>query len=150
MRNSARAIFRGCRILTSPVVPAINVDVMEIGSMRYRLPGSMRAAQFTTAIARMLGKAVKVRYCPATVSAASSRARRIGCGRGRNSARSVSHRTKGLRKPLETIADSGLVFGKVAEEGASQETGPRRQTPLAFRGERRSSSCLSPHWHALA
>jgi hypothetical protein len=40
--------------------------------MRYRLPGSIRAAQFTTAIARMLGKAVKVRYCPATVSAASS------------------------------------------------------------------------------
>jgi hypothetical protein len=46
---------------------------MENGSMRYRLPGSIRAAQFTTAIARMLGKAVKVRYCPATVSAASSR-----------------------------------------------------------------------------
>ena len=31
-----------------------------------------------------------------------------------------------------------LVFGKVAGEGASQETGPRRPNPLAFRGERRS------------
>jgi hypothetical protein len=54
------------------------------------------------------------------------------------------------RKPLETRAASVLVFGKVAEEGASQETGPRRNYPLAFRGERRSYSCLFPHWHALA
>ncbi len=45
---------------------------MENGSMRYRLPCSMKAVHFTTAIARMLGKAVKDRYCPATVSAASS------------------------------------------------------------------------------
>jgi hypothetical protein len=30
------------------------------------------AAQLTTAIARMLGKAVKVRHCPATVSAPAS------------------------------------------------------------------------------
>jgi hypothetical protein len=59
-------------LLTSPVVPAINVHVMEIGSMRYWLPCTIMAAYLTTAIARMLGKAVKVRYCPATVSAASS------------------------------------------------------------------------------
>jgi hypothetical protein len=60
------------RLLTSPVFPAINVDVMEIGSMTYQLPCSRKAVHFTSAIARMLGKAVKVRYCPATVSAASS------------------------------------------------------------------------------
>jgi hypothetical protein len=32
----------------------------------------VEAAQFTTAIVRMLGKAVKFRHCPATVSAPAS------------------------------------------------------------------------------
>ena len=36
--------------------------------MAYWLP-RQGAAHFTTAIARMLGKAVKFRHCPATVSA---------------------------------------------------------------------------------
>jgi hypothetical protein len=57
-------------ILTSWVGPAINVDVVENRSMTvWLLHGG--AAQFTTAIARMLGKAVKVRHCPATVSASA-------------------------------------------------------------------------------
>jgi hypothetical protein len=47
---------------------AINVDVMENGSMIFWL-SDRGAARFTTAIARMLGKAVKLRHCPATVSA---------------------------------------------------------------------------------
>jgi len=41
---------------------------MEVVSMPYRLPTEWRST-LITAIARMLGKAVKVRYCPATVSA---------------------------------------------------------------------------------
>jgi len=49
-------------------IPAIKVDDMEIASMPYRLL-LWETAHFTTAIARMLGKAVKFRYCPATVSA---------------------------------------------------------------------------------
>ncbi len=45
---------------------------MEICSVPYRLL-RQRAAQNTTAIARMLGKAVKLRHCPATVSAPAQR-----------------------------------------------------------------------------
>ena len=83
------------------------------------------AAQFTTAIARMLGKAVKFRHCPATVSAPAP-VPVVGLSdEGRISAR-VDPPMRG--EPEETTGDEpiGLVFGKVAGEGASQETGPRR------------------------
>jgi hypothetical protein len=49
--------------------------------MRYRLPAPSGQRCFTTAIARMLGKAVKVRHCPATVSAPARPARRMGVGK---------------------------------------------------------------------
>jgi hypothetical protein len=55
-------------LLTSHPFPAINVDTMEVDSMT-SLPQPDAAAPLTTAIARMHGKAVKVRHCPATVSA---------------------------------------------------------------------------------
>jgi hypothetical protein len=42
---------------------------MEVAFMASRSPLHRGAAQFTTAIVRMLGKAVKLRHCPATVSA---------------------------------------------------------------------------------
>jgi len=44
---------------------------MEVDSMT-SLQLLEAAAQLTTAIARMFGKAVKVRHCPATVSAPAS------------------------------------------------------------------------------
>jgi hypothetical protein len=55
--------------------------------------------------------------------------RRIGSSdKGRSSARVVPPSAEGPEKPLETRRN-GLVFGKVAGEGASQETGPRRFQP---------------------
>jgi hypothetical protein len=54
--------------LTSLAVPAIKIDVMEIASMT-SWPLLRAAAQLTIVIARMFGKAVKFRHCPATVSA---------------------------------------------------------------------------------
>ena len=54
--------------LTSRAIPAIKVDVMEVVSMTSLLP-PRAAAQLIIAIARMFGKAVKLRHCPATVSA---------------------------------------------------------------------------------
>jgi len=79
----------------------------------------------------MLGKAVKARHCPATVSAPAAKS---VMGRGQDTSRSFADGEK-LWQPLK--ASPGFVFGKVAGEGASQETGPRRPNPLAFRGERR-------------
>jgi hypothetical protein len=57
----------GADILTSWVVPAIKVHVVEIFSMTPFHP--ILGDGVTTAIVRMLGKAVKFRHCPATVSA---------------------------------------------------------------------------------
>jgi hypothetical protein len=59
------------QVLTSRLFPAINVDVMEIDSMTSLLQPDA-AAPLTTAIARMFGKTVKFRHCPATVSAPAS------------------------------------------------------------------------------
>jgi hypothetical protein len=56
------------RALTWLPNPAIKVDVMEVRFMA-SLSLHFGVAQFTTAIVRMLGKAVKFRHCPATVSA---------------------------------------------------------------------------------
>src|SRR5580658_538728 len=50
-------------------------------------------------------------------------------GKGRNSARVVSPGAGPPKKPLQTSAVQALDFGKVAEAGASQETGPRRFLP---------------------
>jgi hypothetical protein len=58
-------------LLTSPPFAAINVHVMEVVSMPSLLQPDA-AAQLTTAIARMFGKTVKFRHCPATVSAPAS------------------------------------------------------------------------------
>ena len=74
----ARCVLRAeIELLTSRRFPAIKVDVMEIRSMASRL---LRDGQrnSTTAIARMLGKAVKLRHCPATVSAPAPMPRRLG------------------------------------------------------------------------
>jgi hypothetical protein len=62
---------REIQLLTSRSFPAIKVDVMELDSMT-SLPQFDAAAPLTTAIARMFGKTVKVRHCPATVSAPAS------------------------------------------------------------------------------
>jgi hypothetical protein len=83
------------------------------------------AALYTTAIARMHGKAVKLRHCPATVSAPAPVPVVGSSDDGRFSARAVSPSAEGPRKPLEANL-WGFVFGKVAGEGVSQETGPRR------------------------
>ena len=81
-------------------------------------------ALFIMAIARMLGKAVKFRHCPATVSASRSVPVFIGyCVR--MSARAVSFSTK-CPEENHWTRTHGVVSGKVAEAGASQETGPRR------------------------
>jgi len=64
--------YREILLLTSRPFPAINVDAMEIDSMASLLQPDA-AAPLTTAIARMFGKAVKFRHCPATVSAPASR-----------------------------------------------------------------------------
>ena len=59
------------------------------------------AAQFTTAIVRMHGKAVKVRHCPATVSAPAP-VPVVGLSdEGRISARVDPRRAEDPRKPLE-------------------------------------------------
>ena len=57
--------------LTRDPFSAIKVDVMEIDSMTSLLQPDA-AAPLTTAIARMFGKTVKFRHCPATVSAPAS------------------------------------------------------------------------------
>jgi hypothetical protein len=51
--------------------PGYKVDVMEVASMTSLLQ-PFAAAQLTIAIARVFGKAVKFRHCPATVSAPAS------------------------------------------------------------------------------
>ncbi len=81
-------------------------------------------SQFKTAIARMLGKAVKFRHCPATVSAPASQA--VVSARAGHQPGLLRHRGR-ARRPLKM--SPWLIFGKVAGEGASQETGPRRLTP---------------------
>lgn len=88
-------------------------------------------AQFTTAIARMLGKAVKLRHCPATVSATAS----WPFNRARAGNQPGSFR--GSRKPHTNHwkQPTGFAFGKVAGEGASQETGPRVITRLRSEGD---------------
>jgi len=93
--------------------------------MTYRLPHEP-AAQFTTAIVRMHGKAVKVRHCPATVSAPATTpvvlrsSQKAGIQPGL-----FRCMRSGPNEPLEA-SFIWLAFGKVAGEGASQETGPRR------------------------
>ncbi len=70
----------------------------------------------------MLGKAVKIRHCPATVSAADSVTVDWVIELGKKFSRVFLH----LVRTQETTGNEySLVFGKVAEEGASQETGPR-------------------------
>jgi hypothetical protein len=54
--------------LTSGAPPGYKVDVIKVDSMT-SLPQQRAAVNFRTAIARMLGKAVQIRHCPATVSA---------------------------------------------------------------------------------
>jgi hypothetical protein len=56
-------------LLTSLAEPAIKVDVVEVVSMASLLRHAIASAPLIIAIARMFGKAVKLRHCPATVSA---------------------------------------------------------------------------------
>ena len=68
---------------------------------------------------------MKLRHCPATVSAPAP-VPVVGLSdEGRISARVVPPSAEDPRKPLEASL-FGLVFGKVAGGGASQETGPWR------------------------
>ena len=83
----------------------------------------------------MLGKAVKLRHCPATVSAPARRP--VLSGEGREPARVFPPVAEIPCEPLQVIL-FGCACGKVAGKGASQETGPSALNPLAFRGERRS------------
>jgi hypothetical protein len=73
--------------LTSLAIAAIKVDVMETRSMTSRLHSQIVAVHLTTGIARMLGKAVKLRHCPATVSAPATIAVVWDNGGGRKSVR---------------------------------------------------------------
>ena len=96
------------------------------------------AAQFTTAIARMLGKAVKVRHCPATVSASASVAVGFGSSdEGRNSARVFPPSAEGPTKPLEA-SPLRPFLGRWLEKAQVRRPVPGAFNPLAFRGERRS------------
>ena len=101
--------------------------------MPYRLL-SQKAAQPYTVIARMLGKAVKFRHCPATVSAPA-----LGpyYGSEQGTSKGLSAVAKALCEPLHG-EPSGARLWEGGWKGASQETGPRVLYPLAFRGERRS------------
>ena len=95
------------------------------------LPQHRAAAQLTTAIARMLGKAVKLRHCPATVSAPAHGSRRIEViGEGRISAWVIPPVAERPSSHWSRTAVA-LGFGKAAEAGASQETGPWRFHPLS-------------------
>jgi hypothetical protein len=62
---------REMQLLTSLPIQAINVDAMEVDFMASLLQLDA-AAPLITAIARMFGKTVKFRRCPATVSAPAS------------------------------------------------------------------------------
>ncbi len=90
------------------------------------------AAQPTTAIARMLGKAVKLRHCPATVSAPAS-----GPFHWAGQGTSLGLSAKRGELPSEPL-QTDLRLWEGGWRSASQETGPRAPNPLAFRGERRS------------
>ena len=81
-------------------------------------PGPYPPRTTTIAIVRMLGKAVKFRHCPATVSALRPAAvSSAGVEPSRN------RRFSAFLIPLEIFS------GKVAGAGASQETGPWRFQP---------------------
>jgi hypothetical protein len=86
----------------------------------------------------MLGKAVKLRHCPATVSASATGPSYWAAGwAGNQPGPFPPQRGRSLVNHWKTSSLRAR-FGKVAGEGASQETGPRAPNPLAFRGERRS------------
>src|SRR6185312_16034540 len=87
----------------------------------------------------MFGKAVKIRHCPATVSAPAPLPVCKGGRYGRDSARAAARVAYGSYNPLET--EWQLVSGKAAEQSASQETGPRRLNRFPFRGGRWSIPC---------
>ena len=70
-RSRERAGFSADHFLTSAANPFVNVHDMKVCFMSSRL-STQSATHFTHAIARMLGKAVKFRHCPATVSAPAS------------------------------------------------------------------------------
>ena len=80
------------------------------------------AAQLTTAIARMLGKAVKFRHCPATVSAPASFPVVERLGRRRFLSQGHPPIADLLFQPLE-LNRRGSALGRRLDR-ASQETGP--------------------------
>jgi hypothetical protein len=91
----------------------------------------------------MFGKTVKVRRCPATVSAPVSwPVLWAGPGFQPGSFRPCA---EGSTKPLEASPEPA--FGKVAGEGVSQETGPRRFTRLRSEGNE-GALCLFPSIYA--
>jgi hypothetical protein len=110
------------------------------GNLFRAVPAALqKAAQRTTAIARMLGKAVKLRHCPATVSAPAQRpVLRVRAGN-----QPGSFRSRGT--PCEPLhgEPSRARLWEGGWKCASQETGPRALNPLAFRGERRSHHACS-------
>jgi hypothetical protein len=71
--------FDLARFDLNPLIGYKIIDVMEVRSMTYLLL-RRGAAQFITAIVRMHGKAVKLRHCPATVSAPASAPVQLGIG----------------------------------------------------------------------
>jgi hypothetical protein len=80
---------------------------MEVASMTSLLRHSRAAAQLIIAIARMFGKAVKLRHCPATVSAPVSFAvvyRGIGINRISAGASATQ------RNPLEATAVESILI----------------------------------------
>src|SRR5580692_11597827 len=77
----------------------------------------------------MLGKAVKFRHCPATVSAPASTPVILGYRRRQEFSPGCFANCERILKPLEARSVHDPVSGKVAEAGASQETGPRRFLP---------------------
>jgi len=72
---------------------------------------ALQAAQSTTVIARMLGKAVKLRHCPATVSAPRPPPVQWVAGGGRISARGRFTTRIGPGKPLE-VSRYGSSLGR--------------------------------------
>jgi hypothetical protein len=99
---------------------------MEFDSMSQPL---LSLSSTIKSIARMLGKAVKFRHCPATVSAPALCLVVLSHEAGTESARFFSRIAK-TPEATEGCPSAGFAFGKAAETSVSQETGPRRFQPL--------------------
>ena len=119
--------------MTSRPTPSIKVDDMEVRSMSFRL--LLRgAANITTAIVRMLGKAVKLRHCPATVSAPAAWpvvSARAGNQPGPSVCRGGPSLTTAGEPQRARRWEGGWKWRKSGDRSSAPY-------PLAVRGERRS------------